>query len=192
MSGSGVAKRRAPALPFSVQGGGCAGGGGGPDGPAAHAGPAATVPVNPKKRKRVLSRGGGARGGRHVADSTAPRPSSARAAKRGADPTGSATAARRVHDRALVDAGVSGALVVRDTDLRRALAVPTPPIVAGEAHVVDPAVQVPRALRAHLDRAPLADARGVGTGVAVAEAVPRLVLVNAGDHHLHGVSFGIG
>src|SRR5438094_172015 len=120
----------------------------------------------------------GRQSGGHAADSTRPASSSA--------------AAGRIHERALIAARVSGTLVVRDTDLRRALASSAPAVIGGEAHVVDAPVPRSRAFRAHLRGVPLADAGRVGARVAVAEAVQRLVLADAGDHHAHGVSVGIG
>src|SRR5205823_4591214 len=76
---------------------------------------------------------------------------------------GSSAAARcRVEERALIAAGVSGPLVVRDADLRRPLTAAALAVVPGEAHVVHPAVEVPRALGADLRAVslPMPDASG--------------------------------
>src|SRR5437773_1906860 len=106
---------------------------------------------------------------------------------------GSSAAARcRVEERALIAAGVSGPLVVRDADLRRPLTAAALAVVPGEAHVVHPAVEVPRALGADLRAVSLADARCVGARVTVAEAVDRLVLPDPRDDDAEGIAVGIG
>src|SRR5438094_4551683 len=110
----------------------------------------------------------------------------------GARRVSSAAARCRVEERALIAAGVSGPLVVRDADLRRALTAATLAVVAREAHVVHAAVEVPRALGADLRAVSLADARCVWARVAVAEAVDRLVLPDPRDDDAEGIAVGIG
>src|SRR2546429_6806648 len=106
---------------------------------------------------------------------------------------GSSAAARcRVEERALIAAGVSGPLVVRDADLRRPLTAAALAVVPGEAHVVHPAVEAPRALGADLRAVSLPDARCVGARVTVAEAVDRLVLPDPRDDDAGGVAVGVG
>src|SRR5215831_9612859 len=93
-----------------------------------------------------------------------------------------------VVERALVDAGGARPLVVRHAHRYRASTAPLE-VLGAEADVVNAAVQIAGALPAYQDRGALDDA--VHGGVAVAQTVGWLVLIDAGDGH-SGIAVGVG
>src|SRR5262249_27858112 len=92
-----------------------------------------------------------------------------------------------VIERALVDAGRVRPLVVRHAHRDRAGTAPLE-VLRTKADVVDAAVQVAGALPAYQYRGALDDA--VHGGVAVAQTVGWLVLIDTGDSH-SGVAIGV-
>src|SRR5438128_4762979 len=86
---------------------------------------------------------------------------------------------RRVREGSLIHTGLAR-LIVRHAHRYGSHAAPTPTVVGGETDVVDAAVTTVFPFgKHHGGRVP--DARCIGTDIAVAHAIERLVLRDAGD-----------
>src|SRR5262245_36115367 len=84
------------------------------------------------------------------------------------------------------------ALALGDPDQRSAAAVRAAGVGCDERDAIDATVAAAAALGAQLDLRRAGAELGIGAGVAVAEAVDRLVLGHADDAGGHGVAVGVG
>src|SRR5262245_39460541 len=114
----------------------------------------------------------------------------ARSSRRRQRAGASAADAGGLHAQARVDASVTGTLIERYAQADRARTAAAAGVVAAEVQVVEAPVTLLGTLRPDLQRR-LAGKRTVGAGVAGAEAVDGLVLVDVGDRDRHLVAVRI-